>query len=430
MKSTITEGALFHSTALGETRWTVRSLEGEDALNHEYSFRVRLELATATFTHEDLERVLDAPATLSFIEGDLELNRFSGVVASLTARPDVERTRTALELTLVPRTALAAHWRGSELFLERTIPEVLFEKLLSWGLREGDDFISLLRAKYFRRELVAQHEESDLAFVRRLCEGSGITTHFEERGGHEVLVLSDGNTPFETIGRPRLHARRRADHPAAYDIETTLRRVPANVRLHDYNYRTPMLTLVDAERTQRAAATGEWNEFGEHPKTRDDVRALVVTRQEELACKHHTITGYATEAGLRAGRVVHIVDSVASEQALLLTRVHYRFRAEANGSEDAQGWENRFEGVPANVAYRPPRVTPVPKIAGLMNAVIDGAIRGDYAELDDLGRYRLQLAPDRSGRTDLGATHPVRMMQPHGGANYGMPIPHLTCGIT
>jgi uncharacterized protein (DUF2345 family) len=236
-------------------------------------------------------------------------------------------------------------------------------------------------------------------------------------------VLSDGNTPFEDIGRPRLHARRRADHPAAFDIDTTLRRVPATVRVHDYNYRTPTLSLLDADRSRRAAAVGEWNEFGEHAKTRDDVRALAVRRQEELACQHHTITGYATEAGLRAGRVVHIVDSVASEQAVLLTRVHYRFRPTSDGSSEAQGWENRFEGIPANVAYRPPRVTATPKIAGFMNAVIDGAICGDYAELDDMGRYRLQLAHDRSGRTDLGATHPVRMMQPHGGANYGMHFP-------
>jgi hypothetical protein len=147
VKSTITEGVLFQSPALGETRWTARSLEGVDAFNQEYSFRVRLDLAAGMLTQEELERVLEAPATLFFVEGELELNRFSGVVESLTSRPDIDRKRTELDLTLVPRVALAAHRRGSELFLERTIPEVLFEKLAAWGLKADEDFASLLRSK-------------------------------------------------------------------------------------------------------------------------------------------------------------------------------------------------------------------------------------------------------------------------------------------
>lgn len=422
MASTITEGVLFQSSALGDTQWTVRSLEGEDALNQEYRFHVHLELAKGDLSNEDLERMLEASATLSFVEAGRELNRFSGVISELTAHPDVERTRTDLHLELVPRTALAAHRRGSELYLEKTVPEVLVDKLKALGLLPERDFALLLRAAYPRREFIAQYEETDLAFLRRLCETAGITTNFEERQQGEVLVLSDGNTPFEEVLRPRLRARHRADHPAAYDVHTTLRRVPQSVQMHDYNYRTPRLALQERETTKQAGSTGEWTEFGHHPKTVRETRELAETRTQEKAARHHVIKGSATEACLRSGRVVHILDAVASEQSVLLTRVEYRFRAKEGASEQ-QGWENRFEGIPANVVFRPQRVTPVPRISGLLNAVVDGAIRGDYAELDELGRYRLRFAHDRSGRTDLGATHPVRMMQPHAGASYGMHFP-------
>ncbi|NUO48969.1 MAG: type VI secretion system tip protein VgrG [Polyangiaceae bacterium] len=426
MASTITEGVLFESAALGDTRWTVRSLEGEDALNHEYRFRIHLDLAQSSLSQDELERVLEAPASITFIEGDRELNRFSGVIAELTVLPDVDHTRTDLYLELVPRTALAAHRRGSELFLQKSVPEVVVEKLKALGLEPERDFALLLRASYGRREFIAQYEESDLAFVRRLCEAAGITTSFEERDGREVMVLSDGQAPFQPVTRSRIRMRDRRDHPSAWDVRTTLRRVPQNVQVHDYNYRIPRVPLLDRDPTRRAAAVGEWTEFGPHPKTTNETRELAVIRTEEHAARHNVVQGMASESSLRSGRLLHIVDAVATEQTLLLTRVEYSFRRlaeNAAGAAELHGWENRFVGIPDGVPFRPPRATPVPRISGLLNAVVDGAIRGDYAELDPLGRYRVRFAHDRSGRTDLGATHPVRMMQPHAGASYGMHFP-------
>ena len=424
MTSTITEGVLFESAALGETQWTVRSLEGEDTLNGEYRFRVHLDLATSSLSHEELEKVLEAPATVVFIEAGRELNRFSGVVSELSATNDVEHTRTDLYLEIVPRVAMAAHRRGSELFLDKSIPEVVVAKLTALGLKVDEDFALLLRGTYPPREIIAQYEESDLAFIRRLCESIGITTSYDQQGGREVLLLSDGQTPFPEVTRPRLPSRHRADHPAAFDVRTTLRRVPQHVQVHDYNYRSPNVSLLDRDPTRRAAAVGEWTEFGAHPKTRDQTRELAVIRTEEQAARHQVVEGLATEASLRSGRLVQLVDAVASEQMLLLTHVAYGFRSKRlEDGVELPGWENRFVAIPANVPFRPQRVTPVPRIPGLLNAVVDGAIRGDYAELDGLGRYHLRFAYDRTGRTDLGATHPVRMMQPHAGANYGMHFP-------
>ena len=107
---------------------------------------------------------------------------------------------------------------------------------------------------------------------------------------------------------------------------------------------------------------------------------------------------------------------------MLITGVKFAFRTSAEG-DGAAPWANHFEAIPSDVPFRPERITPLPKIHGLLNAVVNGAIRGDYAELDDAGRYRLRMSYDRSGRIDLGATHPVRMMQPHAGAGYGMHFP-------
>jgi hypothetical protein len=135
------------------------------------------------------------------------------------------------------------------------------------------------------------------------------------------------------------------------------------------------------------------------------------------------VRGHATDLSLRAGGLITLVEHDGNEQELLLTRVG--FRAYPGDTEELtqKHWDVSFEAIPKSVPFRPERITPRPRVPGLVNAVVDGAIKGPYAELDEWGRYHLRFMFDRSGRTDLTATHPVRMMQPHAGANYGMHFP-------
>ena len=73
-------------------------------------------------------------------------------------------------------------------------------------------------------------------------------------------------------------------------------------------------------------------------------------------------------------------------------------------------YSNTFRCIPADVAYRPPRLTPVPKIPGIMSARIEKP-GGDYAHLDEEGRYRARMYFDMGAAADAEATHPIRMNQ-------------------
>jgi type VI secretion system secreted protein VgrG len=79
--------------------------------------------------------------------------------------------------------------------------------------------------------------------------------------------------------------------------------------------------------------------------------------------------------------------------------------------------------IPADVQFRPERNTPRPRINGTMNATIDAAGDGQYAEIDDEGRYKVVLPFDQSGNSEGRASRWVRMAQPYSGANYGMHFP-------
>lgn len=413
--------ALFESAALGDEKFDVRSIDGVDELNQLFRFDVVLVRPGLVSAIDDVLPTLEKPASLWFEEDGKVFGEVHGIVAEAAVDVDEEGSFSLVRLQIVPRAWLLTQRRGDQIFLDRTIPEILVEKLEAIGLVRDTDFTLALVGRYPVREFVAQHDETDHAFVSRLCEHLGITTFFEQRDGRDVLVLTDSLSSFHPIVRPELPVRRRRDHPAAYGVRTTLRRGPALAEAHDYNYRTPQVTLREKKGVAVPAAAGTWVEFGPHAKTMEEARTLAQIRTEELGARHRVVEGTTTETSAYAGGTLRLTGLDRAEE-LVLTRVVYRFRGADGGALEVP-WENQFRGVPVGTPLRPPRSTPLPRVPGLVNAVVDGAIKGDYAELDEAGRYHLRLAYDRSGRTDLGATHPVRMMQSHAGGNYGMHFP-------
>jgi type VI secretion system VgrG family protein len=414
--------ALFESRPLGAGKVDVRSLDGVDELNRLFRFDLTFVRAGVMSPHDDVAPLLDRPASLWFEEEGAVLGQFHGIVAEAAVDVDVETDFTLLRLSLVPRAWLLTQRRGDELFLGRSVPEIVCEKLERLGLVRDRDFVLSLLERYPAREYVAQHDETDWAFVSRLCEHLGITFFFEHREGRDILVFSDTPSTFRAITRPTLPVRHRRHHPAAYGVRTTLRRNPSHTLAHDYNYRSPLVGLREKHAVPTAGAAGEWVEYGPHPKTPEETALVARVRKEEIGAQHHVVEGTATELSMRAGGTF-LLTGIGPDQELLLTRVAYRFRRPDDVASSEAAWENQFTAIPAATMFRPPRTTPRPRVPGLVNAIVDGAIKGDYAELDDAGRYHLRMMYDRSGRTDLGATHPVRMMQPHAGANYGMHFP-------
>jgi type VI secretion system VgrG family protein len=416
----VREKVVFQSSAIGSHM--VRALEGEEELNLEYHFRIHLDVEADTISSRDLEAALESDASLSFIEDTRELNRYSGKILRIAAEMDSEHRRMKLEINLAPRLALAGQHHGSELFVSRSVPAVLAEKLHRLGMKADRDYAFLLEDTYPVREFIAQYEETDLAFIRRTCEAWGIAIAIEEHNGCDRVVFGDGLTPPVPIDRPSLNVHHRRERGATQDVTTTLRRIPRTIVVHDYNYRTPVVQLRDRVPTDATGAIGDWSEYGDHAKTTAESNHLARVRAEEARSSQRIISGVTGEASLRAGRTFRLTDAGGTTEELLIRRVEFQYRID--GSEaHAPSWKNRFIAIPREVRFRPARVTKTPRIAGLLTAVVDGATRGDYAEIDELGRYHLRFSHDPSGLTDLSATHPVRMMQPHAGSNYGMHFP-------
>lgn len=414
-------GVELESTALAGRVTEVLSVRGREALGEPFRYELVVLLPQGGLSAEDAAHLFDSPAALRCLEDGAALREVFGVVSDVVLEQDPESTRTLLTLTLVPRLQELARRRQNELFLERTIPDVVCAKLEAIGLERDQDYALELVERYPTREIVVQHDETDLAFVCRLCEHVGITLLVEHTQGRDVVVLSDTPSSFHPIRNPRLPQRHKREHPAAWGVSTHLRRVPAEALVRDYNYRAPAAPLGELGRAEGAGATGLVVDVGPHVKTPDEAKWLARVRAEELATGANRVRGTTSEMSLRAGGRITLTGP-GEDRELLVTEAEHTFTRQADGGATSS-WESRFTAIPAERRFRPARTTPWPRVPGLANATVDGAIRGDYAELDEQGRYHLRLAADRSERTDLGATHPVRMMQPHAGANYGMHFP-------
>jgi len=93
---------------------------------------------------------------------------------------------------------------------------------------------------------------------------------------------------------------------------------------------------------------------------------------------------------------------------------------------DAPVYDCSFEFIPSSVTYRPPRITPWPKMRGAQTAIVVGP-SGEEIHTDKYGRVRVQFKWDRTGSENgepklYGADSScwIRVSQGMAGGQYGM----------
>ncbi len=84
-------------------------------------------------------------------------------------------------------------------------------------------------------------------------------------------------------------------------------------------------------------------------------------------------------------------------------------------------YHNTLTLLPYEVAYRPDRLTPKPRIHGITHARIDTESSDDgvNAPVDDFGRYKVVMPWDVAGKTGGKATCWIRVATMSGGGGYG-----------
>jgi len=424
----------FVSKALSPETFSVVEFKGFEGISTLYQFDIIL---ISNDERIDLKQVIKNTATFTIIYNDDE-TFFHGILSEFKQLNEVNGT-VFYKAVLVPRLWESDRVHENQLFLNKTIPEILKEIFHQAGLTSLDYDFKMLR-KYSKWEFICQFRETDYHFISRWMEREGIYFYFEQNNNKEIVVITDNLVRHKELSGDYFYSPISGLAPPDKEIITKMycsqNTLPKNVVLKDYNYRTPNIELI-AKATVDPEGRGEEYYYGDHFKTRKDGKVLAKIWAEGLKCRETVFDGESTAPSFCPGFYFNVKDHYRHEfnTKYLITNVVHEGSQSAHmiSGLDSQYqkdhfYKNSFTAIPAMnknkaVQFRAKRLTKKPRFYGTINAKIDSTGDGQYAEIDDLGRYKVILPFDRSGNDKGKASRWVRMAQPYSGEGYGMHFP-------
>jgi type VI secretion system secreted protein VgrG len=409
------------------SRVQVRRVAGREIISQPFQFDV--DFVVTDTDGFDQDQVLGAAASLVFERNGAEVRAVHGMITTFFDLFDAEPAHRTYRVRLVPRLHRLTFVEVQEVFLGLSVPEIIKQKLSLVNLGATDVELRLFD-KYPAQDIVVQYRETDLAFVSRLAEHLGIAFFFDHEGGADKLVFTDRSGGFARLeGFPSMRYRGRGERRDVFRLEAESHLFPASYAVLDYDYRAPHLELTSTYE-HPAGYAGGVAEYGSHHRTPADGDRLARVRAEERAGRSRFFRGESGLPELGAGVVVGLEGHpYLQDPSLLVVEVEHRASQAVGmrGGDGSEGYVNTFKAVDASREYRPPRVTPRPRIHGVLTAITEPApagASGHHAQLDEQGRYTVKFFFDAAaGEGRPRSSAPVRMAQPHAGDGYGMHFP-------
>lgn len=419
----------FACSALDEDQLRVIHMSGREEISRPFEFRVRVRPKDdVPLVFEDFDTIMAGTATLSF--GPDREHPIHGVVRGIRLLP-LGHEPAVYDMRFVPRFTDTQLTRGSWIHQEKTPQEIITAAFALAGetaLQEGDDFELLLEGQYLSREYVVQYEESLFNFISRQAEHWGIYYYFDHLGEVDKVVFGDMNTGFPTLaGFEEIGFEARTGTTlteCVRSIGASQRMVEHRLSLRDYNYRIPSVELVTPLSDVDASGIGDVHVSGEHFWTPDEGTVLAMVRGQELFAQKRRMHATTTVRGLRAGHRFTLTGAEPESHGLAREYIVVAVNHQYGTGQEIEGslpYSNEVELLPYEVVFRPRRVTPKPRIVGMMHAKIDSEAADDEVNVpvDEWGRYKVVMPFDVAGKTGGKSTCWIRMATSAGGSGYG-----------
>ena len=284
---------------------------------------------------------------------------------------------------------------------------------------------------YPKRQYVVQYDETDFAFISRLCEHAGIFYYFKQADNGETVVFGDKNLAFPKVsfnGKSSIlysHPRDRtvargATESAVLSFRERRSLTTKTVKLRNYNETIPRIVSGETHAGQGGAFVGKIEQFGAHFPDDGAGASMAKIRGEQIAAAQTMYVAETDAPELRAGTIFELQGHPRLDgEYLIVSAEHSAYRPAPIGfsalPQEGRAYRNVLHCIRSNVPYRPAIVTPRPVAAGLHIAKIDGEAWNGRAEIDNEGRYKLQMTfSDHETPRARGSDY-VRKVEPYVG---------------
>ncbi len=411
----------------------VVGFRGTERLSYTYRFAIGLLIKGQSV---DMSKALHQRASLFVETGDGAPMVFHGLIARLELL-HCFGSQELYRATLVPKLWLSSQNHHSRVFVQKAVPDMITELLEANGL-DDDDFELRLHDNYEPCEFVCQYQESDFSFLSRWLEREGMYFFFEHGMEREKLIITDHSECHSSLRKMsvRFVPVVEGDAMAEQSVVSWICRhsaVPKKIVVQDYDYLKPRLAVVGEAELE--AGYGQLARYGENVRTPEGAERLATLHAEQLLARQQMYEGHGRVFGLRPGYTLTLVEHPRADFNIeyLCTELHHVGNQSAEhprvrqllGIDQEEEYRIAVEAIAADVQYRPADALPWPRIEGFVAGQVCGPKGGDYAEIDEYGRYLVRFLFDESGLPDGQASAWVRMMQPYAGGAEGFHFPLL-----
>jgi type VI secretion system VgrG family protein len=343
---------------------------------------------------------------------------------------------------LVPRLWWLSITHHNQVCLSKTVPEIIELALKDSSLHKGD-FEFKLRSTYKPIGYVCQYNESHFNFISRWLEREGIYYFFDHQGPNEKIVFADSNIAHTIlpdvnyIPPDGLAGKENLEILTAFICRQ--KQLPQKIMLKDYNYERPSLDVKGFADVDERGKGIDYI-YGESFPDSEEGNRLASIRAEIHNSRRREFIGESSVPFLSPGYIFTLNGHyrIDFNQQYLVTGITHEgnqvgyllpgITQGLKGYENNIYYRNSFTSIPASIQYRSELKAKKSRISGTLNAVIDAEGSGQYAELDNYGRYKVRLPFDESSEHRSGkASTYLRMLQPYANQKGGMQFP-LTKG--
>lgn len=430
----------FRSEALEPDAFQILEFDGEEEISHLFRFELHL---VSRDPDIDFQAVLESSAVLE-ITTQGNTRYVHGMLCEFEQGGEWHSGLNEYRAVLVPRLWMLTQSQQNQIFQDQTVAEIIENELVELSNKGGHplvesglgvaDYEIYTNRDYYEREYVVQYKETDFNFISRLMEHEGIFYFFENDEEREKVVITDamdvdGVSEQCTAEFNKDAAAALYDRSVVYKLSRKQKQIPGTVLMKDYNYRSPDLPMQsEGDVTlEGIEGIGFVTEFGAHFKSPEEGEELAAIRAEEYRCQQNIYTGEGNNASFFCGGLFSLEQHFRTDynQDYLLTRLvhHGKQDIESWGNVGGTTYYNQFSCIPSGLQYRPQRLTPKPRMYGIMNGIIDSEQDMGRADIDEEGRYKVLMPFDISGVGPGKASRRIRMSQPYGGGGTGMSFP-------